>query len=423
MNKGAGLYFHPMADKTVEGFGKKGKNIETIENTVGSEEAILYFILDLFGEQLPQDTIDYLATFKETKTKTITETIKEKITEMVVDTQTGEEKEVTKMVPKKIETQVEYEYTKLLELIGSSEDLLETIDSMRSGKDTFSLVIGEDCITHKQNVNLAKLCGLIEKYTQFKVVIIPTQTNTLGVSLLCELDDEIGTKVFGYNTKATFEISALGDGNLDMPALNQQEGTFTNINKNIVPTNAALPYNGYTLNDIANEILELKDLDFKENTIDYTKDIFDGIEFDSLTNDFNNDGTENRGYTLKTTNTSSNDEVSQISKVDTLNDTIIYKANPINQFNEFTAIASQFKDDKVALFVSNDLLATLDCESGDIVNIEANGTSLELEIILDVQLGGNIGYVPYFVKEIASCKLFDGYRFNTAKINKTQKKV
>ena len=36
----------------------------------------------------------------------------------------------------------------------------------------------------------------------------------------------------GYNMKADFELSALGDGDLDIPALNQQEGNFfTNIDK------------------------------------------------------------------------------------------------------------------------------------------------------------------------------------------------
>ena len=419
MNKGAGLYFHPMEDITVEGFGKKGKNIETIFHKVGAEEAVLYFILDQFGSNLPSATTDYLNSFKETKVKTVTEMIKEKVVETVTDPETGEEKEVTKMVPKKVSKEVEYEYTKLLDLIGSNEALLETITSMLDKKDTFSLIIGEDIITHKQNINLAKLCGLIEKYTQFNVVIIPTQTNTLGVSLICSLDEEVGSNVFGYNTKGNFEISALGDGNLDMPTLNQQEGTFTNIDKKVVPTNVALPYKGYVLNDIANEVLGLE----VENTIDYTKDIFDGIEFDSLTNHYSNDFKEHRGYTLDIKTLLSSDEVSQISEIVELNDTIIYKANPINQFNEFTAKANQFKDDKVALYVSSDLMTSLECSDGDTVNVEANGASLELEIITDVQLDGNVAYVPYYIKEIASCKLFDGYRFNSAKINKIQKKV
>ena len=423
MNKGAGLYFHPMIDTNVEGFGKKGKNIETIQHKVGSEEAILYFILDQFGTDLPSATVQYLSTFKETKTKTVIETIKEEVTEVVVDAETGEEKEVTKMVPKKVSKEVEYESTKLLDMLGSQETLLETIDSMREGKDTFSLVIGEDIIAHKQSSNLAKLCGLIEKYTTFKVIIIPTQTNTLGVSLICTLDDKAGSNVFGYNTKSNFEISALGDGELDMPALNQQEGTFTNINKSVVPTNAALPYSGYVLNDIANVILELDDFHTAENTIDYTKELFENIEFDSLLNNYANDGKENRGYEVKSTAVKISENVEKISKIDSLDEMVIYKANPINQFNEFTAIASQFKDDKMGLYVSNDLLTTLECSVGDMVNVDANGASLKLELILDVQLGGNIGYVPYYIKEIASCKLFDGYRFSNAKITKIQKKV
>ncbi len=423
MNKGAGLYFHPMGDKIVEGFGKKGKNIETIENKVGSEEAVLYFILDQFGTNLPSATADYLQTFKETRTKTVVETIKEQVTETIVDAETGEEKEVTKMVPKKVEKKVDYEYTKLLDMIGSNEELLETIDSMKAGKDTFSLVIGEDIITHTQSSSLAKLCALIEKTTDFKVIIIPTQTNTLGVSLICKLDEKIGSNVFGYNTKSNFELSALGDGNLDMPALNQQEGTFTNIDKKVVSTNAALPYNGYVLNDIANVILELDGFYKIENTIDYTRELFEKEEFDSLSNNYTNDGKENRGYEVKAKKVTSNNKINEISEIKSLSDIVIYKANPINQFNEFTAIASQFKDDKIGLYISNDLLATLECSVGDMVNVEANGMSLELELILDVQLGGNIGYIPYYIKEIASSKLFDGYRFNSAKINKIQKKV
>ena len=44
---------------------------------------------------------------------------------------------------------------------------------------------------------------------------------------------EVITVSVGYNEKADFQISALGDGALDMPALNQQEGTFVNIDKRV----------------------------------------------------------------------------------------------------------------------------------------------------------------------------------------------
>jgi len=48
---------------------------------------------------------------------------------------------------------------------------------------------------------------------------------------------------------------------------------------------------------------------------------------------------------------------------------------------------------------------------------------LELEIVVDIQLGGSISYVPYFIRNIDSCKLFDNYRFGEAHITNIKKKV
>ena len=247
MNKGAGLYFHPMGDTHIKGFSK---NIETIASNVFSEEAILYFILDKFGKDLPASITEYLSSQNETRTKTVVETIKEKVVETVTDEETGESKEVTKMVPKKVSTEVEYVYTKLLEVIGADESLLEKLESMLDKKDTYSLIIGEDCITHPNSQNIAKLAAMVEKYTDFKVLVVPTQTNTLGVSLLCDLDVIASGKTVGYNMKADFQLSALGDGDIDMPVLSQQEGTFVNMNKTVVPTNAAVSYDGYALSEL-----------------------------------------------------------------------------------------------------------------------------------------------------------------------------
>ena len=54
-------------------------------------------------------------------------------------------------------------------------------------KDTFSLIVGPDLYNHPTSKNLARLVALIEKYTAFEIVMIPTLTNTLGVSHICEL--------------------------------------------------------------------------------------------------------------------------------------------------------------------------------------------------------------------------------------------
>jgi NADH-quinone oxidoreductase subunit G len=413
LNKGAGLYFHPLNDTSVEGFGKVGKTIQAIQHNILSEEAILYFILDQFGKELPLETQEYLDSLKETKIKTVTETIKETIIEVQKDEETGEEKEVKKVVPKKVSKEVEYTRTKLLDIIGTNDDLLEIIETMLAKKDTYSLVVGSDLYTHPNSENLAKLCAMIEKYTEFKLVIIPSQTNTLGVSLLCDLDDEVKGTTFGYNMKADYEISALGDANLDMPVLNQQEGTFTNINKRLVPTNAGLAYSGYTLNDIANEILDQA----KENTIEYTKEIFKKIDFDDLDNHFNNDQSEQRGYIIEAQDVALKEEVSKINDKK-LEGTIIYNANPINQFNEFTAMANEFKNDSVALYVSKSKLESMEAMVGDSVSIETASSTINLTLRVDNQLAGDVSYVPTYDKTINTQALFQSYRFTNANIKK-----
>jgi len=414
MNKGAGLYFHPMGDTHIKGFSK---NIETIASNVLSEEAILYFILDKFGKDLPLSVNEYLSSQNETRTKTVVETIKEKVVETVTDEETGESKEVTKMVPKKVSTEVEYVYTKLLDIIGADETLLEKIETMLDKKDTFSLIIGEDCITHPDSGNVAKLAGMVEKYTNFKVLVVPTQTNTLGVSLLCDLDVITTGKTVGYNMKADFQLSALGDGDIDMPVISQQEGTFVNINKTVVPTNAAITYEGYTLNSIANEILDSK----VKDTIDYTATIFDKISFDCLENYYSNDRIEHRGYTLKTQEVTTLDE-SVKNEFKTIkceeNEYIVYNGNPINQFNEFTAVSNQLKDDIVALYLSESLQEKLQLEDDNKVEITSNGNSVTLNIRVDKDLVGEIAYVPTFDKKIDTKNLFDNCRYSKANLRR-----
>jgi NADH-quinone oxidoreductase subunit G len=417
MNKGAGVYFHPMGDKHIEGLGKLGKTILPVQTNVLSEEAVLYFILDQFGKELPENIQSFLNSLQEKRTKVVTETIKEKVVEMVTDPETGEEKETTKMVPKKVDTEVEYTYTKLLDIIGSDESLLETFEAMLAKKENFSLIIGEDCINHPNSSNIAKLIAVIEKHTPFKVLVIPSQTNTLGVSKLCDLDVIATGKTVGYNMDADFQISSLGDGDLDMPVLSQQEGTFLNINKKVVPTNAAISYHGYCLNDIANEILDEK----KCNTIEYTKEIFEKVEFDKLENYYGNDRLEYRGYCIKAEaiETKSQDlsmEINYIEKNES--EYFVYSANPINQFNEFTALANQLKNDIVALYVSSELASKLELAENDKVEISANGQKVTLFVRVDSDLKGEISYVPTFEKNCETRKLFENCRFATANITK-----
>ena len=426
VNKGAGLYFHPVSDPIIDGLGK---NILSINHKPLQEETILYLILDLFAdkEQLPSEIVDYLASFHSMKTITLTETIKEKVVEIVkemkLNKETGEEEEVevekSKMVPKKVSKEVEVDDNKLLEMLGAPENFGETLEKFLKKKETFSLVVGPDFYNHPNSKNIARLVALIEKYSAFTLVMIPELTNSLGVALINELSSEEGTYTVGYNTLADFTLSALGNGDLDMPSINQQEGTLTSINKRVNPTNAALTYGGYELNDIANAL----GLD-AELTIDYTQELptakgFKAQAFDDLPNHYTNSGEEMRGYELKNVKRriGSNEEVNQIDEALSLENQLIYLANPVRQFSDFTNKTTQL-DEVSGIYMSEEFLNDSEFNEGDSVKVKSENGELVANIVSDNKIAGNIVIIPSFDSKLNSEALFSGYRFASASIEK-----
>jgi NADH-quinone oxidoreductase subunit G len=425
VNKGAGIYFHPVADPIIEGLAK---SIMTVTHAPLQEEIALYLLLDLFGdkEKLPKTIKKYLASFHSQKKVTVTETIKEKVIEKVIEKkvneETGEEEEVevekTKMVPKKVEKEVLVDHNKLLELLGADDNFMESLEKNLKKKETFALMVGPDLYNHPNAKNLARLVALVEKYTQFETVIIPSLTNTLGVSLICELDDEKGDYTVAYNTDGDFVLSALGDGDLDMPAINQQEGTLTSVNKRVNPTNAAIGYNGYELNDIANA------LGFDaENVIDYTVELpaavgFKAEEFDNLPNHYENDGTEMRGYVLENVAVKASDDESVDKFSDAkLEGSIIYLANPVRQFSAFTHKATQLREES-GVYMSEEYLSNSDFNAGDSVKVTTQNGELTAKVVSDNKIKGSIVVLPTFDKNLNSEALFSGYRFSSASIEK-----
>ncbi len=426
VNKGAALYFHPVADPIIDGLSK---NILSINHKPLQEEIVLYLILDLFADksQLPNEIVEYLASFHSMKSITVTETIKEKVVEIVKETkvneETGEEEvvevEKSKMVPKQVSKEVEVDDNRLLAMLGIEDGFDDILSKFMKKKDSFSLIVGPDLYNHPNSKNLARLVALVEKYSQFKLVMIPALTNTLGVAMINTLSSEAGTTTIGYNTKGDFILSALGNGDLDMPAINQQEGTLTSINKRVNPTNAALPYGGYTLNDIANALgIEA------ENTIDYTVELgsnpaFKAVEFDSLDDYYTNRGEEIRGYKLTplSVEVSSNESVSKIDETLILEDDIIYLANPVRQFTDFTNKTENL-DEVSGVYMSEEFLERSDYNEGDTVNIKTANGELSASIVSDNKIAGDIVILPTFDSKLNSEALVNGYRFTKASIQK-----
>ncbi|MDO9206733.1 MAG: NADH-quinone oxidoreductase subunit G [Sulfuricurvum sp.] len=426
MNKGAGLYFHPINDPVIEDMSK---NVTQINYAPLREETALYLMLDLFGDKvaMPSTVTDYLSTFHSLKTVTIEETVDEKVTETVtkkvLNEETGLEEEVseqvTKTVKKKVSKEVEVDSNRLLELLNAPANFTETLTKYLAKKEKFSLMVGPDLYTHPHAANCARLVGLIEKYTAFDVTMIPNLANTLGVALICDLDESAGSNTIGYNTAGNFTLSALGGGDLDMPALNQQEGTLVSIDKRVNPTNVALAFGGYVLNDIASALGVSAAL-----TVDYTSQLpvntgFKAVEFDTLPNHYTNAGEEIRGYVLESqrVEVSGDESVQAFDENSALQGNVVYLANPVLQFTSFTAVSHQLHEEG-GLYASTAFMSANDLNAGDSVRVETSHGEMVLPLVNDSKINGDITYLPTFDSKINSSALFGGYRFTTVSIQK-----
>ena len=288
-----------------------------------------------------------------------------------------------------------------------SDEEIALLHHFSSRKKHKILVVGEDVINHPKAANIAKIIGYLQKAEAFKILIIPTATNTLGVSLVCELDTLTEGKTVGYNTKGDFTLSSLGDGDLDMPSLNQQEGTFVNIDKDLVSLNVGVSYKGYELNDIAQALGVVS-----ENIIDYTPHLgFENIEFDALENYYDNSGNAVRGYKVTSTINDANVKIDEVSELDEFNGSVVYSCNPINQFNRVTSQCKQIHE-KLDLIGSEQFAVASKIKSGDMVKFTVNGVEFIRHFRVDRKLTGTVAFNPNFDLDVKAAE----YRYNQVKI-------
>lgn len=293
------------------------------------------------------------------------------------------------------------------------EEFAQISKSLRRAKRK-TLIIGSDVLSHNRTANIARLCALIETYTDFSLIVIPQTVNTVGVSLICDLDkDEKIANVVGYNAQGDFVIGSMGECAMPMPSLNSQEGTFVSINYQLLATNVAVAFEGYSLNDIA-QALGLKAL----NTIDYTAQLpvkkgFKAVEFDMLGNFYGALGEDYRGYQLETMDHELNGALEEIDDLPEFNGTVIYQCNPVNQFNAYTARTSQLEAD-TSLRGSVQFATAARISDGDRITIE--GREGVRVFIVDETLKGTIALLPTY--DTAFGGAHEGYRFEKIKLQR-----
>ena len=468
LNKASGIYFHPFCDEGIKGFSK---NFIHQPHAAGLEAQILLWILQKFGRDLPEWLDAKLAAEFEISRAAAKQNLDEKSAGSQnpenpaeangsgnVASASGAENSASadgnaENSAQNSENPAESKISKFARALGLDE---QKVDELLAKKESFSLIIGEDFIRTPNSATLARLAGLVQRYTPLKVLVVPPRTNSLGVALICELSEQASAgETLGYNEAGDISFGVL-EADLDAPSLVQQEGTFTNYDKRVVPTNAALDYGGYELNDIACALGVCA-----EHAIGYTPSLgadFEPIKFDDLENFYDNGGANHRGYGLRNKEFAASEEEFEISLSAPLSagegEILIYEANPLHQFNKFSG-ASSGLGEAGALYLSPGIAEALGVSAGDVVKIyQADGAgydektsgagktsaandksgagnensengaielvNLKCEIVASVKIdpGFSGAYLPYFDEKLRGEIFFKTSRYASVKIEK-----
>lgn len=372
LNKAGGIYFHPFCDEGIKGFSK---NFIHQPHAAGLEAQILLWILQKFGRDLPGWLDEKLATEFKISRAAAKENLDEKSAGSRNPENSAEANGAENVASasgaensaQNSENPAESKISNFAAALGLDE---QKVDEILAKKESFSLIIGEDFIRTPNSATLARLAGLVQRYTPLKVLVVPPRTNSLGVALICELSAQMSAgETLGYNEAGDISFGML-EADLDAPSLVQQEGTFTNYDKRVVPTNAALDYGGYELNDIACALGVCA-----EHAISYTPSLgadFEQVKFDDLENFYDNGGANHRGYELRNEEFVASEEEFEISPSAPLRagegEILIYEANPLHQFNKFSG-ASSALGEAGALYLSPSIAESLGVSAGDVVKI------------------------------------------------------
>ena len=300
-----------------------------------------------------------------------------------------------------------------------SEEELERLRLTLWKRKRFTLIVGADLYDHPRAENIARWLGTIERYSDFELLVIPPASNTLGVSLICDLADEASGYTVGINVPGDFILSALGDGDLDLPAMNQQEGTLTTLEGRVVPMHPALPYGGYELADIARQLgVGL------EHVIELTSDLpaeegFRAVDFDDLPDYFDAVGTEYRGYLLEARPVKAAALPEEPEELESFDGTILYRCNPGAQFSPFTARTRQLEQE-AELRGSAQFAMAAKLSDGDRVRFVQDGIEYERVFRIDTAMKGTVALNPAFDGGLRSFAI-SSYRFSPVKITKAEK--
>ncbi len=393
------VYMHSLNDSLIQSLSKNLTTITYHPDALGI--AVGSIALAVLEEQRIQventELIDILKPLLQSK-HTIKKTINKEVKKTITTTnETGEEvsQEITETIE---DIQEESVYQALLDAHINTEHFIALKDILKTPP---LLILGSDIYQHTESRILAQILGILEHNNVIKVLLIPPFANALGLAMICDLSPvQNADFTIGFRDKGDFvcESNFIADDELHktpvsdniphfiLPALNQMEGTYTNIDCRILPLKPALPFVGYDLSDIA-KAFNMKG----DYLIDYTS-LICGCEFDDFENKFLNDGTNMRGYRFKNLAlTPLAPEDSHTLTLPTYKTYNAYMLHSPSQFNTYTAMSRHLQN-KVGIYVSPAFFQELGLNEGEHITLSDSQYNISGAVFIDYHLNE-----PYFL--------------------------
>lgn len=264
-----------------------------------------------------------------------------------------------------------------------------------------TIVAGADLYAHPRAEVIAALLGVLRR-AGFEVLMVPPSTNALGVALICNLSDEAAGFGVGIRQHADVVLN-------DLPALSQQEGTITTLDKTVKPLNAALAWQGLTLGAIANALGETIEWMIELTPCLPEEKGFAPVAFDAL-----NFSGGKPGYGLKLQTAQPNAALTAVAPLGEYNGTVVRFTNPASRISPAAAQSPLLKTEGV-LRGSAQFAAAARIEPEARVEIALKSGKITRRFVLDKDLKGTVARLETFdLPPVIQGAI--GYRYETVKI-------
>ncbi|RDU63941.1 NADH-quinone oxidoreductase subunit G [Helicobacter sp. MIT 14-3879] len=385
------IYAHPIKDLLIDKLSKKYINLAY---TPLYEDIALIAILSILDSNLLKELEFYKININYTYKKEVKSQIKE-----IIKDENDNEKEVLKDIINTEEITETREYYSIFEDANITYENYLNLQTMLNNT-TPLIIIGSDMYANKNAKFIAKILASLVKNKRIKLILNPISANSNGIYNYLTLDSNNSLDGFsvGFRANGDYIFDSI-NANFTIPYFNAMNDSMVNIDNKILPIKGFLKDSNY-LDTFC------KELDLECN-----------LEKIELNNNYENDGSDNRGIEIKPKIKSPIEQNANfIHNKENFN---AYLRDINSHFYPYTQYSSNFQS-KIGIYVSNskmeELSSNLNIKSGDEISFKIKDDIFRTRIYVDLEMDGNFFAISPQISNIK--ELLDTEKYLNIRIEK-----